>query len=77
MRAQVKRITIHSGTRGDRVGDIQLQRYQLRREHVSHVRRRSAQQPASEGGVAISEGMQRPIRVYQLARVEQGHNGPQ
>ena len=29
--------------------DVQIQRYQLRREHVGHVRRGGAQQPASEG----------------------------
>ena len=72
VRAQVKRVAIHTS-----VGDVQLQRCQLRRQHVGHVRRGGAQQPGSELGVVVAEGMDCAVRVYQLARVEKGHHGRQ
>ena len=72
VRAQVIRIAIHFIE-----VNVQLQRCQLRGQHVGHVRRVGAQQPGSEGGVAVGEGMDCPVRVYQLARVKKGHRGRQ
>ena len=43
VRAQVKRVAVHKPE-----VDVQLQRCQLRRQHVGHVRRGGAQQPGSE-----------------------------
>ena len=72
VRAQVKRVAVHKPE-----VDVQLQRCQLRRQHVGHVGGGGAQQPGSELGVVVVEGMDCPVRVYQLARVEQGHHGRQ
>ena len=50
--------------------NVQLQRCQLRREHVGHVGRAGTQQPISEIGVVAVEGVDRSVRVSQLAPVE-------